>query len=319
MDSTQIDQARKRYVRWLLATRDLSPHTIRAYDTDLASFERYLGASFVAAGIGQDDVVSFIEQQKASNLSPASLKRRASALRGFCRWMLSQGLLVQDPWSGTSLALGRRRRLPRTLPVHELDRLMVFLALAAGVSGSAEPHRQTIEEKPHESTTLLAVALIVTTGIRVNESVNVRCGDIDLPGRTLRLEGKGRRERQVFLTNNWMASLTKAYIEARSSFNLEHPRLLFNLRYAPLTPPAMRSRLAKAARAAGLEMHVTPHMLRHTAATQLIEAGVDIRYIQRLLGHASLSTTEIYTHVSDRALRRVVSDADVLGRFVQAR
>jgi integrase/recombinase XerD len=81
----------------------------------------------------------------------------------------------------------------------------------------------------------------------------------------------------------------------------------------------MRSRLAKAARAAGLDKHVTPHMLRHTAATQLIEAGVDIRYIQRLLGHASLSTTEIYTHVSDRALRRVVSDADVLGRFVQAR
>jgi integrase/recombinase XerD len=81
----------------------------------------------------------------------------------------------------------------------------------------------------------------------------------------------------------------------------------------------MRSRLAKATRAAGLGIHVTPHMLRHTAATQLIEAGVDIRYIQRLLGHASLSTTEIYTHVSDRALHRVVSDADVLGRFVQAR
>ena len=77
----------------------------------------------------------------------------------------------------------------------------------------------------------------------------------------------------------------------------------------------MRSRLAKIAEAAGLSNRVTPHMLRHTAATQLIEAGVDIRYIQRLLGHASLSTTEIYTHVSDSALRRVVSSADVLGRF----
>lgn len=319
MEPMQIDQARRRYVRWLLATRDLSPHTIRAYDADLASFERYLGASFVAACIGQDDVVSFIEQQKASNLSPASLKRRASALRGFSRWMLSQGLLIEDPWRGTSLALGRRRRLPRILPVHELDRLMMFLALAAGVSASTEPDRQTIEEKPHESTTLLAVALMVATGIRVNESVNIRCGDIDLPNRTLRLEGKGRRERQVFLTNDWIANLTEAYIDARSSFGLEHSRLLFNLHYHPLSPPAMRSRLAKVARAAGLDTHVTPHMLRHTAATQLIEAGVDIRYIQRLLGHASLSTTEIYTHVSDRALRRVVSEADVLGRFVQAR
>ena len=80
----------------------------------------------------------------------------------------------------------------------------------------------------------------------------------------------------------------------------------------------MRSRLAKAAREAGLSARVTPHMLRHTAATQLIERGVDIRYIQRLLGHASLTTTEIYTHVSDRALKRVVSDADVLGLSLKA-
>ena len=89
-----------------------------------------------------------------------------------------------------------------------------------------------------------------------------------------------------------------------------------------LTPDqaaAMRARLAKAAADAGLGARVTPHMLRHTAATQLIEAGVDIRYIQRLLGHASLSTTEIYTHVTNPALQRIVSDADVLGRVLQQR
>lgn len=315
----QITQARAQYIRRLLATRDLSPHTIRAYDGDLANFERCVGANVDVREIDQDGVISFIENQKAAGLSPASLKRRAAALRGFCRWLLSQEFLVADPWNGTSLALGRPRRLPRTVPAHELDRLMEFLALAAGVGAGTKPDSRAVERRPHESTTLLAVALMVTTGIRVNESVGINCHDIDLPGRALRLVGKGRRERQVFLTNDWIASLTRAYIEARSSLGLDHHHLLFNLHHAPLTPPAMRSRLAKAARAAGLKTHVTPHMLRHTAATQLIEAGVDIRYIQRLLGHASLSTTEIYTHVSDRALRRVVSDADVLGRFVQAR
>jgi len=315
----QIDQARTRYIRWLLATRDLSPHTIRAYDGDLASFERYVGVDFKVQEIDQDSVISFIEQQKAAALSPASLRRRAAALRGFCRWLLSQGLLVADPWSGASLALGRSRRLPRILAAHELDRLIEFLARAANVDAGRPPDIRSVEKRPHESTTLLAVALMVATGVRVNESVSIRYQDINLPGRALRLVGKGRRERQVFLPNDWIASLTSAYIEARSSLGVEHSRLLFNLRFEPLTPPAMRSRLAKAARGAGLEAHVTPHMLRHTAATQLIEAGVDIRYIQRLLGHASLSTTEIYTHVSDRALRRVVSDADILGRFVQAR
>ncbi len=315
----QIDQARTRYIRWLLATRDLSPHTIRAYDSDLAKFERHMGADLEVQEINRDSVISFIERQKTATLSPASVRRRAAALRGFCRWLLSQGLLVADPWSGTSLALGRPRKLPRTLPAHELDRLMEFLARAAHVDAGRPPDGRSVERKPHESTTLLAVALMVATGVRVNESVGIKCHDIDLPGRALRLVGKGRRERQVFLTNDWIASLTSAYIEARSSLGIDHPHLLFNLRFDPLTPPAMRSRLAKAARAAGLETHVTPHMLRHTAATQLIEAGVDIRYIQRLLGHASLSTTEIYTHVSDHSLHRAVSDADVLGRFVQAR
>jgi site-specific recombinase XerD len=315
----QIDRAHTQYIRWLLATRDLSPHTIRAYDGDLASFKRYMGADFAVREIDQDSVISFIEQQKAAALSPASLRRRAAALRGFCRWLLSQDLLAADPWNGASLALGRSRRLPRILAAEELDRLIEFLSRAAHVDTGRPPNSRSVERRPHESTTLLAVALMIATGVRVNESVNIRFQDINLPGRTLRLVGKGRRERQVFLPNDWIAGLTGAYIEARSSLGVEHSRLLFNLHLEPLTPPAMRSRLAKAARAAGLETHVTPHMLRHTAATQLIEAGVDIRYIQRLLGHASLSTTEIYTHVSDRALKRVVSDADVLGRFVQAR
>jgi integrase/recombinase XerD len=171
-------------------------------------------------------------------------------------------------------------------------------------------------ERPHEATTLLAVALMVATGVRVNEVVGIKCHDIDLPGRSMRIVGKGRRERQVFLPNGWMKRLTRAYLNTRAALGVEHTHLLFNRRRDPLTSAAMRSRLGKAAREAGVGAKVTPHMLRHTAATQLIEAGVDIRYIQRLLGHASLSTTEIYTHVSDRALRRVVSDADVVGRFV---
>jgi site-specific recombinase XerD len=315
----QVDQARTQYIRWLLVTRDLSPHTIRAYEGDLASFARCVGANFDVEQIDRDGVVAFIETQKAAALSPASLRRRAAALRGFCRWLLSEGLIAADPWSGASLALGRSRRLPRILATHELNRLIGFLTCAAHVDASRPPDRRSVERRPHESTTLLAVALMVTTGVRVNESVGIRCQDINLPGRTLRLVGKGNRERQVFLANDWIADLTSSYMEARSSLDVAHSRLLFNLRYEPLTPSAMRSRVAKAARAAGLETHVTPHMLRHTAATQLIEAGVDIRYIQRLLGHASLSTTEIYTHVSDHALRRVISDADVLGRFVQAR
>jgi site-specific recombinase XerD len=313
----QIAQARERYIRWLLVTRDLSPHTIRAYDGDIATLERHLGTNMQVEGIDRECLVAFMEAQRAAGLSSTSIRRRASGLRGFCAWLLARRLLDADPLAGTTVAVGRSRKLPRVLPAQELDRLLLFLRRTARVGDTSDTNGTL--GRPHESTTLLAVALMLVTGMRVNEVVSVQCQDIDLPGRSLRIVGKGRRERQVFLTNDWITGLTRAYLETRAVLGLEHPHLLFNWRHAPLTAPAMRARLVKAARAAGLSAKVTPHMLRHTAATQLIEADVDIRYIQRLLGHASLSTTEIYTHVSDRALSRVVSNADVLGKVLQRR
>jgi site-specific recombinase XerD len=314
-----ISTARARYIRWLVAGRDLSPHTIRAYEGDLASFERHLGPRAWVNDIDGEILVSFLETQKAAGLSSASLRRRASSLRGFSAWMRSQNLLDDDPWRGTKTVASRSRNLPRVLPARELNRLIRFLQAAAGGDRRHPPGPGRVRDRPSQSTTLLGVLLMVATGMRVQETVGLRCQDIDLPGRTMRLVGKGRRERQVYLTNDWISDFAASYIEARSQLNPQHPCLLFNLRLDPLTPAAMRSRLVKAGEAADLAVRVTPHMLRHTAATQLIEAGVDIRYIQRLLGHASLSTTEIYTHVSDEALRRVVSDADVLGEVMQAR
>jgi site-specific recombinase XerD len=311
----RVRQAHRQYVRWLLATRDLSPHTIRAYDSDIAALERHLGTRALVNRIDRECLVAFVEELRASGLSAMSIRRRASGLRGFCRWLLSSRLLEADPWTGMTLSAGRQRKLPRIVPSHELDRLFVSLQTVAAVDAASNPDDGVA--RSHECTTLLAVALMVTTGVRVNEMVSIRCQDIDLPGRSLRIVGKGRRERHVFLTNDWITDLTCGYLRTRTTLGLEHAQLLFNSRYEPLTPAAMRSRLAKAARDAGLRVKVTPHMLRHTAATQLIEAGVDIRYIQRLLGHASLTTTEIYTHVSDRALRQVVSDADVLERLLQ--
>lgn len=314
----QLGKAREGYLRWLLATRDLSPHTIRAYKGDLASFESFAGAGTDVRALDRSTLIGFLENQRAAALSPASLRRRASALRGFSRWLLVQGFIASDPWLGACVAAERGRKLPRVLSTGDMDRLLALLKHLAGV-GPARVSPDLVRERPHESTTLLAVALMVSTGVRVHEVVGFRCQDIDLAGRAIRLIGKGRRERQVFLTNDWITDLTEAYLEVRGALGLDHSRLLFNLRFGVLTTATMRSRLAKAARAAGIEQRVTPHMLRHTAATQLIEAGVDIRYIQRLLGHASLSTTEIYTHVSDRALKRVVSEADILGRLTEAR
>lgn len=307
----EVRQARHRYVRWLRVTKDLSPHTIRAYEGDISALERHLSPNPLVSDIDRERLLEFIETQRSAGLSPRSVRRRAVALRGFCNWLGFSELLDSDPWHGASVPAARARQLPRIVPRHELGQLVRLLRERAHVARS--PRSDDIAARPFESTTLLAVALMVTTGARVTETVSVRCHDINLTARTVRIVGKGRRERDVFLTNEWIVSLTAAYLAARTTLQIPHDYVLFNTDYAPLTAATLRARVVKSSLDAGLPTRVTPHMLRHTAATQLIEAGVDIRYIQRLLGHASLSTTEIYTHVSNDALRRVVTTADVIG------
>lgn len=303
----QLHEARHAYVRWLSATRDLSEHTIRAYDGDIAAFERIVGATSAVATIDRAAIVDFLEHLREGGLSPRTIRRRASGNRGMCRWLLAIGVLDNDPWTGVTLPAGTTRTLPRTVPDGILDSLLASLRDRAQLDAQLNCRDST-----DDLTTLLAVVLMLTTGVRVGEVASIRCQDVDLARRTIRITGKGRRERVVFLTNDWVTDLVRAYLDARRARSMGHERLLFNNHLDPLTPPALRARLRKAVILAGLASPVTPHMLRHSAATKLIEAGVDIRLIQALLGHASLSTTEIYTHVSNVALQRAVTEVDVL-------
>jgi integrase/recombinase XerD len=300
-------------MRWLYVTKDLSPHTLRAYRGDVVAFEQHLGSRTHVRRIDRDCLVAFVEVLRDAGLSPTSIRRRIAAVRGFCRWLLAQDLLDDDPLVGLTLPTGRRRTLPRIVPTHELDQLFGYLQRAALLGGDPQP--QAVRARPYQSTTLLGVALMLATGVRVHEVVGIARDDIDLEAQSIRILGKGSRERHVFLPNSWLTALTATYLQVRGELDIAHAQLLFNSSHNPLTTRAMRSRLRKAADAAELSLQITPHMLRHTAATQLMEAGVDIRYIQRLLGHASLATTELYTHVSDGALKRVVMAADTLERY----
>jgi len=142
----------------------------------------------------------------------------------------------------------------RVVSAHDLDRLLRSLERAADVRAATT---RSPLRRPDEATTLLAVTLMVVTGVRVHEVVTIECRGIDLAGRSVRLLGKGRRERQVFLTNDWITDLTGAYLSSRAALAVAHPYLLFNRNRGPLTTAAMRSRLAKAAQAAGIRLPVT--------------------------------------------------------------
>jgi site-specific recombinase XerD len=310
-----LQDAHEAFITWLVGTRSLSSHTVRAYDGDVAALRRYLGSEVPVHSLSEETITGFVIALRQSGASGSSIRRRVAGLRSFSRWLATTETIECDPWKTLPLRLPISKTLPRALPRRELDRLLSSLCQAAGIPGRKPPSIRL--EYADQATTLLAVSIMIVTGVRVSELVSIRSSDLDTHGASLRVMGKGQRERSVYLAGEWLKDLCGTYVSTRDQLGIEHDRLLFNRTGNPLTPPVMRSRLAKAGVRAGLSNHITPHMLRHSAATQLLEAGVDIRYVQRLLGHASITTTEIYTHVTDQALRAVITNANVLGALTR--
>ncbi len=310
---TTIAKAAQAYIRFLGQTRNLSANTLRAYESDLAGLTQSCGLSCPVTQLDTAVLADDIDSRRRTGDVVASLRRRASTYRGFGRWLAKTGHTTTDPASELELNLRRPRHLPRPVRLDHLQRLVDYLRQQAG------DHPATTESDRSEDAyvTLTAVALMIATGLRGGEVVTIHVRDIDLPNSTIRVVGKGQRERQVYIPNPWVKALVQRVDEIGSSRQIVHDRLLFDNRGNPLSVAALRARLAIATERAGVPDHITPHRLRHTAATQLLESGVDIRYVQRLLGHASLTTTEIYTHVSDRALRQALDNADVIGRTLR--
>jgi site-specific recombinase XerD len=161
----------------------------------------------------------------------------------------------------------------------------------------------------------VAVRLMVSTGIRVGELCRLHLEDISPDGSTLRIHGKGSRDRVAYVTDAELQEELRLLVQSKQRKGKAVGALFENRYGTTMRPQSIRSRLRQHANECGLARHVTPHMLRHTAATLLIETGVDIRFVQRLLGHSSIATTEIYTHVSDAALRLTLERANILGGF----
>lgn len=193
------------------------------------------------------------------------------------------------------------------MPLAELHRLLT------GVRREASQDRSTWVALPCRQRALLvcrvAVEILFGTGIRVGELTTVRVQDVDLQSESLIVMGKGGRQRRVFLVDDELRSLLGDYLRARTEWDVGCDELLVNGAGRAATTQDIRRLLRGAAERAAIGRRVTPHMLRHSTATYLLEAGLDIRFVQRLLGHQSISTTQLYTHVSDTSLHQALRRA----------
>ncbi len=263
-----------------------SPRTVDAYRRDLADLAAFLGTSPSTATL--DDLEAWLAELRGRGLASSSIARRAAAARTFYRQLLLLGLRADNP--AAELALPRRtRRLPRSLSPAEVERL---IEAANGVTPRAFRDRALVE-------------LLYGAGLRVSEAVGLDRARLDLTNRLVRPLGKGQKERVVPLGREAEAALRRYLSRGRPYLDRRHrPELFLNAQGGALTRAGAFLILRRLAEKAGLEPErVHPHLLRHSFATHLLEGGADLRSVQEMLGHASLATTELYTHVSDRRRR----------------
>jgi integrase/recombinase XerD len=294
------------FLRFCTLERQLSVHTIQAYSADLRDFRKWLKADAAIAEITLPALKEYLEEMVGDRkLTVATVRRRFACLRAFFRRAADREQLP-DPFAKGRPLLPRRKRLPRTLSRNEAAYLLSFrhAALEQAFDG--------------ENTFRSIVRLMVVTGMRVGELCKIRLEDLSRDCSVVRIQGKGARDRVAYITDPGLRSDLHRIVEQRRKSRSGVGALFVNRYGDPMRPQSVRSKLRHLAKEAGLERRVTPHMLRHTAATLLIETGVDIRFVQRLLGHSSIATTEIYTHVSDEALRVTIERADVLGTLAEA-
>ena len=269
----------------LLAARR-APRTVEAYRRDLVALRTWLGRSISAATL--EDLETYTARLRADGLSPATLARRTAAARTFFRHLQLIGAREDNP--AAEVALPRRTRsLPRTLSAGEAERLV---EAASGTTPRALRDRALVE-------------LLYGAGLRVSEAIGLERSGVDLDERAVRVLGKGGKERVVPVGRQAVEALRRYLSRGRPYLDRRHrPELFLNARGGALTRSGAFLILRRLAEAAGLEPgRVHPHLLRHSFATHLIEGGADLRSVQEMLGHADLSTTELYTHVSDRRRR----------------
>jgi len=281
---------------------------MRAYEGDLALFLRCLGPDTPPESVDRERIWQFIRWLRAErNLKEASVKRRLAALKLFFRWLESEGVVATSVFHGLRLGLRSPNRLPRALDIHDMRRLLD--AVDGSGCGIGLNDNDTLAMRA-------AVVTLFATGLRVSELVAVRLDDLCLPDASIVVRGKGNRERRVYLPVAGLDALQQ-YL-ARRVRDTPSAHLLVSKKGHGISARSVRNRLRAIAAGADISRRVTPHMLRHTAATQLLDAGVDTRFVQRLLGHSSIATTQIYTQVTDRMLKMKLEDADTLGRVRRA-
>lgn len=297
MEQRNIKVLIAQYLSYCNLEKVLDSKTQKAYQIDLLQFADYILGR--GSDLSKDSLQAYLSELHRQ-YKIKSVKRKIASLRAFLNYLVYEGILSDNPLNRMRIKLHEPFLLPRTIPLNTVDSI---LRCAYG-------QKQSACNTPYQMRTTLrdiaVLELLFATGIRVSELCFLRKESVDLSSGEIKIYGKGAKERLIQIGNNDVLSAVSSYYSLFSK-DIERSGWFFvNRLGSRLSDQSVRNMINRYTYLAGIDQHITPHMFRHAFATLLLEEDVDIRYIQRLLGHSSISTTQIYTHVTSKKQRDIL-------------
>jgi integrase/recombinase XerD len=305
-----LSQACVKFLTGYFSTNERAEKTREAYLSDLAQFRAFAGEETLLKSVSGSLIERWCAHLRQNDYSPASIRRKMVVLKVFCSYWVRKGSLRESPFWRIKLSYGRVEQLPRALSAREMRKLLSQAgrnnsSAAASLNGQGETPSVSPRASSPEYRSLRNLALVdllFATGLRVGEVSSLNVQDFFVRESVFSVKGKGGKHRLAVVVDEETVHIQRKYLEARKRIDTRSPALFLNSSGGRLTTQGIANVIACLREEAGIGRRVTPHMLRHTVATLLLRNGVDIRVVQEFLGHASIATTQRYTHVTKEHL-----------------
>lgn len=304
----RLKQANREFLGGYFSTHQRGEKTRAAYASDLAQFAEFAGKSRELQSLDGTAIERWAAYLRQQGYAPASMRRKIVVLKVFCSYWVRRGTLAESPFWRVKLSFGRIEQLPRTLTEGEARALLLQARRSRGtveLAGPLTPDGKLLcasDTSYRQLRNLALVDLFFATGMRVGEVSSLDVKDFSPQDSVFRVHGKGGRDRLAFTVDQNTLEIQRKYLQSRLRIDTASPALFLNARGGRLSTQGISGVIVQLRREAGIERHITPHMLRHTVATFLLRNGADIRIVQEFLGHASIATTQRYTHITKEHL-----------------
>lgn len=290
----EIEKEARNYIAVCSDLKGLSALTIKAYKIDLRQFCSYMQGKDCFSKNELNKYINSLHQR----YKPKTAKRKIACVKAFYRYMEIENIIEINPFHKITLKYKEPITLPKTIPIKNIKSILKFGYLQLDNAKSSYQYKMALRN-------VIIIELLFSTGMRVSEISNLKRKSLDLNSNTIYIYGKGSKERIMCIANVKVSRLLNEYIKICGGKN---DYVFINKLGNRYSEQSIRNMINDYAKRSGVDLHITPHMFRHTFATALMDENVNIRYIQQLLGHSSITTTQIYTHISTNKIRHILEE-----------